>query len=69
VSGPKVDRCICFDKTFVQLKEVADRTGARSVPELQRHVAFGKHCTLCVRYVEKMLASGDTEFPLLPLGQ
>jgi NAD(P)H-nitrite reductase large subunit len=66
VSAPRVSQCICFRRTFAELKRVAERTGARTVPELQRHTMFGMSCMLCVPYVQRMLETGETEFPLLP---
>jgi NAD(P)H-nitrite reductase large subunit len=60
----KVDRCVCFNKTFAALKQVADKTSAKTVQELQRHIDFGFSCLLCVPYVERMLATGEVEFPV-----
>lgn len=57
-----IDRCYCFDRTFAELKEVADATGASSVTTLQTHVTFGENCQLCHPYVRRMLATGQTVF-------
>jgi bacterioferritin-associated ferredoxin len=57
-----IDRCVCFDVRFAELKEMAERTGARSVPELQEHIEFGRNCHLCHPYVRLMLQSGLTVF-------
>ncbi len=58
----RIDRCLCFDRTFAALKGVAERTGAATVPELQRHVRFGAGCGLCQPYVRRMLRTGETVF-------
>ena len=57
-----IDRCLCFGVTFAELAEVADATGASTVPELQRHVTFGRKCGLCHPYVRRMLRTGQTVF-------
>jgi bacterioferritin-associated ferredoxin len=58
----RIDRCVCFQKTFSELKAVAEATGATTVEALQHHVRFGLNCRLCVPYVREMLASGLTSF-------
>ena len=57
-----VDRCVCFGRTFADLKRVADRTGAASAEALQAHAVFGRKCGLCRPYVRRMLATGETVF-------
>lgn len=58
----RIDRCYCFGKTFAELKRTAERTGAASVEELQRHATFGHNCKLCHPYVRRMLRTGETVF-------
>lgn len=58
----RIDRCLCFDRTFAELRRTADRTGAATVEALQRHVPFGLRCGLCKPYVRRMLATGETVF-------
>ena len=57
-----VERCVCFDKTFAELKAVADKTGARTLEELQEHVEFGLACRICNPYVRRMLKTGEVVF-------
>ncbi len=57
-----IDRCYCFEKTFAELKTVAEATGATRVAALQEHVVFGQQCTLCHPYVRRMLRTGATVF-------
>ncbi len=57
-----IDRCLCFDRPFADLRDVADATGARTVGELQQHAAFGRKCGLCHPYVRRMLRTGETVF-------
>lgn len=57
-----IDRCYCFQKSFAELKEVADTTDAATVSQLQEHVTFGENCELCHPYVRRMLRTGETAF-------
>jgi hypothetical protein len=57
-----ITRCVCFKRTFAELKEIAEATGARTVVELQQYAVFGRSCSLCLPYVERMLATGEVEF-------
>ena len=57
-----IDRCFCFAQTFAELAEVAERTGAATVPELQAHAVFGQKCQLCHPYARRMLRTGQTVF-------
>ena len=58
----KIDRCICFNKTFDLLKDIAITKRCVTIDALQKHVAFGQKCKLCKPYVCEMLKSGQTEF-------
>lgn len=57
-----IDRCYCYQKTFAELKAVAEATGAQTVEALQEHVAFGMNCRLCHPYVRRMFETGETVF-------
>ncbi|MBR9977001.1 MAG: (2Fe-2S)-binding protein [Bacteroidetes bacterium] len=59
-----VDRCICFSKTFQELKSIAERHSLSDLSALQQFVEFGERCSLCMPYVERMLQTGQTSFPL-----
>lgn len=58
-----VDRCICFSKTFSELKSLAQQHGVHDVASLQTMVEFGNNCGLCKPYVQRMLDTGYTAFP------
>lgn len=60
--GMRIDRCICFDRTFGELKEIAYSVSATSIAGLQEHVEFGRQCELCHPYVRRMLRTGETWF-------
>lgn len=58
----KIDRCVCFDYLFAELKEVAYENNASTLHELQKVVVVGEACEMCVPYIEQMLQTGKTEF-------
>lgn len=57
-----IDRCVCYNITFEQLKTIQQNTGATSIQDLQQHLYFGGKCEMCHRYVSKMLRTGQTVF-------
>ena len=58
----QIDRCVCYQKRFSELKEVAAATESVSVESLQLQVTFGAKCKMCHPYVKRMLATGETVF-------
>lgn len=58
----RIDRCYCYQKTFSELKKVADAQDVRTVSHLQEHVTFGENCELCHPYVRRMIRTGQTTF-------
>ncbi|TVQ51065.1 MAG: hypothetical protein EA377_13380 [Phycisphaerales bacterium] len=58
-----VDRCVCFDVSFRQLKQQADERDA-DFDELQRAFGCGRGCGMCVPYIKEMLRTGETVLPL-----
>jgi bacterioferritin-associated ferredoxin len=67
-AGVRIDRCICFGRTFTELRAIADATGAKSVAELEAHAAFGRRCGLCRPYVQRMLQTGESVFSMILTG-
>lgn len=65
---PTVERCICYDISFAELKAIADRTGA-DLETLSAKTGCCTGCGMCRPYVELMLKTGRTSFPLLPIAQ
>lgn len=58
----RIDRCICYQKTFKELKQIADSDGINELKELQKKVVFGQKCQLCHPYVKEMLVTGVCVF-------
>lgn len=58
----RIDRCVCFGRSFAELHAIAVRTHCRTLEELQEETEFGLSCRLCNPYVRRMLATGETLF-------
>ena len=56
-----VDRCVCFNVSFAQLKEFA-QAHACGLEGLRERFGCGRGCALCVPYIERMLRTGQTMF-------
>ena len=60
-----VDRCLCYDITIAELKAIAARDGLY-FDELSRRTGCCCGCGTCEQYVQLMLKTGKTRFPVLP---
>ncbi len=58
----RIERCVCSDRTFAELRAIAGAADARTIDELQRRVEFGRGCGLCRPYVRRMLRTGEVVF-------
>ncbi len=58
-----VTRCVCFSKTFAELKALMQQRNLRTFEELKAAVMFGEQCKQCLPYVRKMVETGETAFP------
>jgi bacterioferritin-associated ferredoxin len=58
-----VNRCVCFEKSFLELKLYADEHEA-DLRELRRVFKCGQGCGLCLPYLKEMLDTGRTSFPI-----
>ncbi|HZW09595.1 MAG TPA: (2Fe-2S)-binding protein [Phycisphaerales bacterium] len=59
-----VDRCVCHNITFAELKEIALRLG-NDLERVTRETGCGEGCGMCLPYIRQMLATGETEFPVI----
>jgi len=57
-----VDRCICHDITFAEVKAIAQERGLNSVEEIEANRIACSNCKLCVPYIKRMLKTGETVF-------
>lgn len=58
----KVDRCICHEITFAEIKRIATEKKLDYVKEIQENGIACTNCKLCVPYVELVLKTGETVF-------
>jgi bacterioferritin-associated ferredoxin len=56
-----IDRCVCFDLRFSDLKKKLDERPA-SMDQIARRYGCGSCCGICRPYIERMLESGETVF-------
>lgn len=62
-----IDRCVCHNKTFSEIKAVAKATGAETLEALMKEADFGHSCGTCHPYARRMLVTGEVIFhELLP---
>lgn len=58
----KVNRCICYKKSFEEIGAYAKEKGYKTVSELKDEKYCCDSCGLCTPYVDIMLKTGKTEF-------
>lgn len=58
----KVTRCVCFNITFRELKELSIKNNCKSLQELKEYAIFSEKCKLCSPYIQKMFETGKVEF-------
>lgn len=63
-----VSRCICKQVPFTTLKALAD-FGIRDIEELSRLTRCGTGCGMCIPYIRVMLATGQTDLPVMTTEQ
>jgi bacterioferritin-associated ferredoxin len=56
-----IDRCICYDRRFSELKDAAD-VDHLQLDELTSRFGCGSCCGVCRPYIERMLETGETVF-------
>ena len=57
-----IDRCICFDVKFSEVKKIMEENDLKTIEEIQKLIDVSKNCKLCRPYIEKMIETGETEF-------
>lgn len=58
-------KCICFDTTFEEMKEIMKKNNINSIEELRNIKQIAENCRLCLPYIEKMIETGQTEFEVI----
>ncbi len=63
-----VTRCICYRRTFAELKALAVTNGWTTVGEISLETSCGLGCGSCRIYLEAMLDTGATSFAVCEAG-
>lgn len=58
----KVDRCICHNISFSQIKKIVEARKFSSIDELRVENICSTNCKLCDPYIREMLKTGETVF-------
>lgn len=56
-----IDRCVCFDLRFSDLKRKLEERPA-TMDQIARRFGCGSCCGICRPYIERMLETGETVF-------
>lgn len=57
-----VNRCICHEHSFEEIKEYAEEKGYTDLEDLQIDNYCSNGCRICAPYVEMVLETGETAF-------
>ncbi len=57
-----IDRCICYNVKFSEVKEIMKQNNFTTIEEVQSVIDVSMNCQLCRPYLEKMMKTGETEF-------
>jgi NAD(P)H-nitrite reductase large subunit len=57
-----VTRCVCYRRSFGELKKLAVGYGWTKVAQISKHTGCGTGCGSCVPYLQAMLKTGHTCF-------
>ena len=63
-----INRCVCYEVTFAELRDLAAERRLRTVEELRCAQDFAGNCRMCVPYVKKMLRTRETAFSVTDPG-
>ena len=58
----RIDRCVCVNVTFAQMRAFADDRGAADVAQLRSAFGCAENCGLCEPYIKRMLESRTVIF-------
>lgn len=56
-----IDRCICYDRTFSEVRVAACADGL-DMDGIAKRFGCGSCCGVCRPYLERMLETGETVF-------
>lgn len=62
LSNMKINKCICFDRSFRRIYKEAIQDGIDNLPDLQRIKNICNKCELCNPYLNVVFEEGKFEF-------
>ncbi|SHF64264.1 hypothetical protein SAMN05443144_11160 [Fodinibius roseus] len=62
MSPGRINRCICHNRMFAEIKRYSREHNITSVHELQEIGFCSTNCGLCIPYIKAMLETAETEF-------
>ena len=57
-----INRCVCHDITFREIKEIAERRSLPAIEDLREEKICSTQCKLCDPYIREMLKTGQVSF-------
>lgn len=60
-----ITKCICFDKTFQEIKKIMKEKNISSICEIIEVTGVAANCKLCLPYITFMIETGQTEFEIM----
>ncbi len=61
----EVTKCVCNNISFEEMKTFAVRNEIQSIEGLVNVLQVATNCRLCVPFIKKMLATGETKFEIV----
>lgn len=58
----KITKCICYDTSFEEMKEIMKVNDFKTIEQLQQYKMVAGNCKLCLPYIKKMIETGKTIF-------
>jgi hypothetical protein len=58
----KIDKCICYDRSFRRIYKESSENGIDNLEDLQKIMNICNKCKLCNPYIDEMYKSGKLEF-------
>ncbi|MEP7145817.1 MAG: hypothetical protein ABI792_02275 [bacterium] len=59
-----VNKCICNDTTFEEMKIIMRKNNLRTLDELREVKMVASNCMLCLPYIIRMIDTGKTKFEI-----
>jgi bacterioferritin-associated ferredoxin len=58
----KIDKCICYDRSFRRIYKEASECGIDTLENVQSIMNICNKCKLCNPYIKEMFKTGQKEF-------